>query len=411
MAEERKVTADGRDISAPAFDDVFIYVPEAGQIVHISEGVGTNLTEEDIREGYVDYINYSQYDLLDGMQEADGGMILSKEYVRRRYTQLIDSVKDVLELAYGRRDAEFIWLVKRAEDTEMKEEVMRLEDFEVKLVDLLREKFGGDVEISMREILKNNGIRKRGIVLRTEGERFTPILYLEEAYERYLECKDVEKVLGEILDVNGDQIREMEDNRDLQPEQFGDYSKVREHLRFMLVDHEKNKELLQDRAHIRWNDLAVIFYYNLKDGKAHVPINNEHLDLWGKTVKDLYEDALDNVKCGAEDRMFSLGEMFGVEEGPPIHVLTNRMRKYGAVTMLYSPKIRELADRIGSDLVILPSSMNEVLLVPDDDGMHKRYRELVGEVNRLVMDPEEVLSDNIYLYSREKDAVELLPAG
>jgi hypothetical protein len=32
-------------------------------------------------------------------------------------------------------------------------------------------------------------------------------------------------------------------------------------------------------------------------------------------------------------------------------------------------------------------------------------------VNRTVLEPEEVLSDNIYLYSREKDAVELLEAA
>ena len=79
--------------------------------------------------------------------------------------------------------------------------------------------------------------------------------------------------------------------------------------------------------------------------------------------------------------------------------------------MLYSGKMKELADTMHSDLVILPSSLHEVLLLPDDAGMHGRFREMVREVNRSAVDPEEVLSDNIYRYSREKDAVELIAAG
>lgn len=116
MAGER------RDMSAKAFDDVFIYVPGAGQVVHIAEGDGTNLREEDVREGYVDYIVYAQYDMREGIQEADGGMMLSGEYVRDRYTQLADSIGDVLELAYGRRDMTFIRLEKRTGEPGSKEE-------------------------------------------------------------------------------------------------------------------------------------------------------------------------------------------------------------------------------------------------------------------------------------------------
>lgn len=288
---------------------------------------------------------------------------------------------------------------------------MERKGFEEKMMELLWEKYGEAAEISVKEVLKYNGTRKHGIVLSVEGERFTPILYMEGAYERYQECGDAEKVLEELLDTNDAQIREMETNWEFGPEQFEDYRNVKEHLRSLLINQEKNEELLKDMPHIRWNDLAVIFYYDIKDGEARVPINSSHLALWGKTAKDLYDDAMDNMRCGETDQMFSLSELFGVGEGPDIHVLTNSTRRYGAAAMLYSPKIRELADSIGSDLVILPSSLHEVLLVPDDDERQKRFRELVGEVNRAVLDPEEVLSDNIYRYSRERDAVELLPAG
>lgn len=114
MTDKKKDTGVWMDRSEHAFDDVFLYVPGEGQIMHISEGDGTNLLDEDIREGYVDYIDYSQYDLSGGIQEADGGMMLSAEYVRERYAQLADSIGDVLEMAYGRRDITFLRLAGRS---------------------------------------------------------------------------------------------------------------------------------------------------------------------------------------------------------------------------------------------------------------------------------------------------------
>lgn len=114
MTEEKKDAEIRMDMSVHVFDDVFLYVPGERQIIYISEGDGTNLLDEDIREGYVDYINYSQYDLSGGIQEADGGMMLSAEYGRERYAQLADSIEDVLEMAYGRRDITFIRLEGRS---------------------------------------------------------------------------------------------------------------------------------------------------------------------------------------------------------------------------------------------------------------------------------------------------------
>ena len=40
------------------YDDIFVYVPEMGQIIRIAEGDGSNLLPEDIEEGYAGYIYY-----------------------------------------------------------------------------------------------------------------------------------------------------------------------------------------------------------------------------------------------------------------------------------------------------------------------------------------------------------------
>jgi len=94
------------------YNDVFIFVPDAYQIIRISEGTGDNLIYEEIEEGYIDYLNYEQYDLEDGMPEFDGGMIMLKELVREKYQCLADTIPDVLEFAYGNRSLEYKILIR-----------------------------------------------------------------------------------------------------------------------------------------------------------------------------------------------------------------------------------------------------------------------------------------------------------
>ena len=48
------------------YADLYIFVPAMEQIIHIAEGTGYNLLQEDIEEGYVDYIYYEQYELSQG---------------------------------------------------------------------------------------------------------------------------------------------------------------------------------------------------------------------------------------------------------------------------------------------------------------------------------------------------------
>lgn len=86
------------------YDDIYIYVPvpnENGYIIYISEGSGNNLLEEDIKEGYIDYIYYQIYMLDNGICEDDGGDILLTELFRDKYSCTADCIPDVLEFTHG----------------------------------------------------------------------------------------------------------------------------------------------------------------------------------------------------------------------------------------------------------------------------------------------------------------------
>ena len=92
------------------YSDIFIFVPEERQVIHIAEGSGDNLLTEDIENGYVDYIYYDQYDLGAEAMEIDGGLILLEEMLRDKYRCMADCIPDVLDMAYS-CPVEFIILV------------------------------------------------------------------------------------------------------------------------------------------------------------------------------------------------------------------------------------------------------------------------------------------------------------
>ena len=72
--------------------------PEEKALVVCSEGTGDNLLDEDMEEGYVDYVNLMRYSIsLDcgepELVEVDGGMAMFKESVCELSNEaLIDEV-------------------------------------------------------------------------------------------------------------------------------------------------------------------------------------------------------------------------------------------------------------------------------------------------------------------------------
>ena len=94
------------------------------------------------------------------------------------------------------------------------------------------------------------------------------------------------------------------------------------------------------------------------------------------------------------------------ENGPALHVLTNRRGIYGASCMLYRDIIKDFADQEEADVIILPSSIHEVLLFPDHLMFdHAFLCRTVQEINREDVPEEDVLSDRIYIFSRETGTI------
>lgn len=93
-----------------AYNDILIYVQINKQIIRISEGSGDNLTDDDIEQGYVDYIYYEVYSVSQDLPEVDGGMIMLTELFQEKFTSTKDAIPAVLDMAYGNESIGYIVL-------------------------------------------------------------------------------------------------------------------------------------------------------------------------------------------------------------------------------------------------------------------------------------------------------------
>lgn len=82
-------------------------------------------------------------------------------------------------------------------------------------------------------------------------------------------------------------------------------------------------------------------------------------------------------------------------------VLTTRNRKNGASSLLFAKIFRKVADELASDLYVLPGSMDELVVIPQEGyGSVKELKALVQSVNEGINNRKEVLSNDVYKYCR-----------
>lgn len=313
---------------------------------------------------------------------------------------------------------------------------MNYSQFILKIREDIQERLGGDVSVETIRVPKNNGVMMQGIAIRRPGEKVVPTIYLERYYADYLEGRDLEDILEDFLEL----YEEQGGIETPDVEFYRDYEKVKRKLAPKLINREKNQAMLKQMPHRDFLDMAVIFYClvdSLQAGTAAILIKNEHLKNWGVSVKQLYADALANAERMLPGRIRTMEELlsrmvleeeisiwewkekeepFPMLEGAPkergefgqipLFVLTNNRRYLGAACILYGKVLKEFAGKIRENFFILPSSVHEVILLPESKVKNaKNLLCMVAEVNRTQLAPEEVLSDAVYYYDRKSEEI------
>ncbi|MBQ3797085.1 MAG: hypothetical protein II842_12575 [Butyrivibrio sp.] len=205
------------------------------------------------------------------------------------------------------------------------------------------------------------------------------------------------------------------------------YDVMKNKLVMEVVSAETNAELLETVPHKDIEDMAVIYRFDVKDivGEgATVIVTNKMLDNYGITPDQLHEDAVKNapeirpivIQGMAEVLAKQMGveemEMLGLNIPPEqeqIFVASVPDNVHGAGILAYEDFMDKASERVGNQsFFILPSSIHELLIVPDNGMMDLHSLEqMVREVNATTVDPSEKLTDNVYHYDAQDKVFEL----
>ena len=199
-----------------------------------------------------------------------------------------------------------------------------------------------------------------------------------------------------------------------------DYDQAKEHLFIRVSNAEKNEELLDKAPHKIVDDLVITCHIAVDqtpNGMASTVVNNDLMSHYGIDEKQLFEDAMamsPEVMPVKMDTMLNVisGMMPGaVSEdmmmdqdfpGSQMMIVSNTAMVNGAAAIFYPGVMDEISEKLGGDFVMLPSSTNEVIIVPDM-GDYKNLESMVKDINETSVDPKEQLSDHVYHYdSKEK---------
>ena len=252
-----------------------------------------------------------------------------------------------------------------------------------------------DKEVEVREVEKANGVIYTGISIRTEGCNIAPTIYLNED-------DSVEMNVKRVLDA----YEHCQPKGRLDMEWYADYEQVKNKLAVMLTS--KPMSGLAKRKAPGFDDLYMHAYVSVNDlqlGKGCIKVAKEHMETWGISNARLFADALKsapNVAPAIHKSMFSmLYDMMDTAEGiapeemlEPMSILTNKESVMGAAAILYT--------KVKKNIYMVPSSIHEVILIDGDVIDPASLNEIIEDVNRTVLEPQDYLSNHAYKFNGKK---------
>lgn len=182
-----------------------------------------------------------------------------------------------------------------------------------------------------------------------------------------------------------------------------------------LVNTERNESLVEQSISKEFLDLSAVVRVVLKmdkEGMASMALSKGNAEILGMTEEEIYAAALANTLRLFPPKLMNLGRYVEMSIGAELplgedevttYILTNQKEVDGAIYFMSPEVVGAIAEALEDDLYILPSSVNEVLLVRAselEDGVDK-LKEMVRDANETVVSEKDILSYNVYHYDKE----------
>lgn len=293
-----------------------------------------------------------------------------------------------------------------------------MEDIMIKLEKAVKYAVGTKYEVNFCETRKNNGVVLKSLSICKQGKNTAYQIHIDGMLEMIASGKmETSEAAGLIVKYCREKEQEAENlermTRGLRK------SEIFQRVTCQVVNKMSNAEMLMGVPYKTVLDMALVFRVMLQEseyGTASFLVSHALCDYYSISFEELYSAAVVNMACEGfmthtiESVLAEMGTLPGQTFASecPMLIITNRRRLYGAAVMAYPAYFKRLSEKTGSDLYILPSSIHEVIVVPDTGADPGELRKMVMEVNASGLDKEEFLSDNVYRYSRKAGGITIV---
>lgn len=243
------------------------------------------------------------------------------------------------------------------------------------------------------------------LIDRSKKVNTSPVVYIDNMYSYYKSCTNMDMTLQKAADI-------ITEGFNMVTDKYVYDKNIKDNIVLVLINAEANKELLKTIPHIKFLDLAFVFRWIITKneyGFSGSIINDslaKNIDL---TTDKLFELAKKNTRRLLPPKVVTLKNALKAMNAPkglldntpeyPVFVLSNIYCVEGAAYIAFNDILAEIKNKLNENFYILPSSINEVLIIPESFVTPQFVKEMVRDVNNTVITQTEKLSDNIYFYN------------
>lgn len=298
---------------------------------------------------------------------------------------------------------------------------MNFEGFVNRVLDQIKEYLPESFQDAELVVRQHEKLNNQYAALTIADVKMAPIINLEDYFYDYEHGRSFDSIMGAISESIS-----ME-----QPElnfaALADFDKAKELLFIRVSSAEKNADYLKNVPHTIVEDMAITYHLKMnmdENGVASAVVAHDNLCMYGVSVEELHQVAIENSEKMFPLYSFDLNERMRQNfiedmkrDGMPeemieellkefpesgenaMTVVTNDVGVNGAAAIFYPGVMDKIAEMTKGDYFILPSSVHETIVLPDNGALTaKELEAMVTEINSTQVEPWDRLTDQVYHY-------------
>ena len=280
-----------------------------------------------------------------------------------------------------------------------------------------------NLDIQEMNVLKSNDQEHHGLTFKRGENEAAPTIYLDDAYARFTEGEDLHTLTEELKDAYLGSLGTRE------PQKMElDFERIKDNLTVRLLEIKRNRGYLANTPYMTvGNGLAMVCDIKMEDGIEgtwRATVTQSMLESQNYDKRELFMVAMDNAQHLDPPILVDMNQALFAREGENLmlrteplpsdevdkmYILSNTAGMLGSAALFYPGTREHVAELLGESYSVLPSSQHEVLTIPDSAGIPREdLAGMVRSANETVVEPKDVLSDNIFHFDRDEKKFELV---